>query len=518
MTPEQQAALRAARERLSKTQQSSQPSQLTATQRATLNAVRDRLARQRAAAPMTQMGESAGVIGGAVERPNVATMNPFAMSEAGIDVGTPASRRGTVRQVLQGLTLGAGEEAEAGLRALSPNVGYDEALKSIRSEMRAFEQAKPGAAAIAEGVGALMSPAALARLPQALRFGGTGTQAAAQAGVIGGAYGFAAGEGGVGERAEEALQVGIPSALFGAAAEKIAVPALDAATKRIFKKTEVAPSVSDLREAKNAAYAQVDSDRLIFAPNDLSELMQRASAQAARYDYVPGIDTALDAAKKIIERRQDAGLTLGQADNLRQSLFDRLGKASGGEKRAIGGIIDELDEMIDIKLAGDNSLQVARLANSRYKKAELLDQAFEAAKTQAAATGSGGNVQNLYRQAVNKILNSPNKVKFFSAEERQAMQDFVRGDFTQNVTRLIGKLSPSGNGLMMALNIGAVAADPAMLAATIAGGTSKAFADNRIQQQARQLVERMGTGRTMEDRLRATPLYPSIPSLLDAGE
>lgn len=518
MTPEQQAALRAARERLAQQQQAAPAPNLTASQRAALNAARERLARQRAAAPMTQMGESAGVIGGAVERPNVATMDPFAISTAGLDVGTPESKRGTVRQVVQGLTLGAGEEAEAALRALSPDIGYDEALQSIRGEMRAFEQAKPGAAAIAEGAGALMSPAALARLPQVLRFGGTGTQAATQAGVIGGAYGFAAGEGGAGERAEEALQVGIPSALFGAAAEKIAVPALDAATRRIFQKTEVAPSVSDLREAKNAAYAQVDNERIIFAPNDLSELMERASAQAAKYDYVPGIDTALDAAQKILARRQNTGLTLGQAENLRQSLFDRLSKASGGEKRAISGIIDELDEMVDTRLAGDNSLQVARLANSRYKKAEVLDQAFEAAKTQAAATGSGGNIQNLYRQAVTKILNSPRKVKFFSAEERQAMQNFVRGDFTQNVTRLIGKLSPSGNGLMMALNIGAVAADPTMLAATIAGGTSKAFADNRIQSQARQLVERMGTGRTMEDRLRATPLYPSIPSLLDAGE
>jgi hypothetical protein len=107
----------------------------------------------------------------------------------------------------------------------------------------------------------------------------------------------------------------------------------------------------------------------------------------------------------------------------------------------------------------------------------LLDEAFTKAERQTASTGSGGNTLNKYRQAVTQILSNPNKAKWFNDQEKAQMDAFISGGWGESVMRRIGKLSPSGNGLMLALNIGAIAADPTMMLVTAAGAGSKAVSD-----------------------------------------
>jgi len=123
----------------------------------------------------------------------------------------------------------------------------------------------------------------------------------------------------------------------------------------------------------------------------------------------------------------------------------------------------------------------------------LLDDAFNKADLQTSGSGSGGNIQNKFRQAVTRILGSKD-ARFFSKEEVSAMENFVRGSFDENTMRLIGKLSPSGNGLMAALNLGAVVTNPAMIGVTLAGVGAKAIADRRAIQGAGDLITMLGTG------------------------
>jgi len=74
------------------------------------------------------------------------------------------------------------------------------------------------------------------------------------------------------------------------------------------------------------------------------------------------------------------------------------------------------------------------------------------------------------------------------------MRQFVRGNVSENTLRLIGKLSPSGNGLMMALNIGAIAAEPMMAAATAAGAGAKALSEAAAMRGAEALKTMAATG------------------------
>ena len=75
------------------------------------------------------------------------------------------------------------------------------------------------------------------------------------------------------------------------------------------------------------------------------------------------------------------------------------------------------------------------------------------------------------------------------------MRRVVEGDLPQNVLRQIGKLSPTGNGLMTALNLGAVALEPTMLAVGATGMTAKAIADQTQRRRMEELRKLLATGK-----------------------
>jgi hypothetical protein len=62
------------------------------------------------------------------------------------------------------------------------------------------------------------------------------------------------------------------------------------------------------------------------------------------------------------------------------------------------------------------------------------------------------------------------------------MQAFVDGNIPESALRLIGRLSPSGNGLMAALNVAAIATNPALAAGTVAGVAARAGSEKMAAQ------------------------------------
>lgn len=495
---------------------------------AELNAAQKRLldlARQREASDMRQKSAmSAFAPAGQqvqmepVQAPQIAPETQFSpfgemMPPMGMDLTDPAKER----LALQGMSLGTADEIEAAARALGGE-DYGQALSAIRSDIERRRQENPVLTGAQEIAGALASPANIPRIP--IMAGRPALEATTRSGVAGGVYGFATGEDGFEERLESAGEVAVPAALFGLAAEKVVLPAASSAA-RVFGKDNKAPTLEELRAAKNEAYASVDSKQTVFNPNDIEVFSNRARSVINELDYIDEADPAVRAVLQMIDKRKGQDMTLGQMDSFRQALYRRKAGSRDDEKLMIQNVIDEMDELVVNKMGTDESLKTARFLNSQYKKAETLENAIEAAKTQAAATGSGGNVENLFRQSVNRILKNPKQMRFFSPSEREAMEQFVRGDLTQNTLRQIGKLSPTGNGLMMALNLGAVAYNPAMIAATVAGVGAKALADSRVRSEAQRVVDLMKGvpmgGRELRGQALAAP-SAVVPSLLDAGE
>lgn len=413
----------------------------------------------------------------------------------------PLSR---LRAFFQGATLNAGDELIGGARAIGEKLtGSDRPFMDIAQEstqqerdlLQQYQKEKPKEAIAAEMVGSMASPANLIPAPAAVARMGPIARAAVTAGAQGAIAGAAGAEGGLKERGQNAVKVAIPSALFGAGTQ-IGLQLVGKTGRRVanaFSRADETPSLDTLKTVKNVAYGAVDKAGVGFSKDDMADLYIKADDIAKSLDYVPETDSQTRAALKILESRAEKGATIGELDKVRQGLYKRYNATQGSEP-AIKGMIDQIDEMIANAPATDDLMKAARLANSRYKKAELLDEAFTRAQRQTAATGSGGNILNKYRQAVTSILNNPKEARWFTEPEIASMESFVKGSPGENVLRRIGKLSPSGNGLMMALNIGAIAAEPTMAAVTVAGAGAKALSDRSAMRGAEGLIHQVSTG------------------------
>jgi len=431
------------------------------------------------------------------------------------------SATGVPRSALQGMTFGFGDEIvgtmaggmqAAGnvIRGQPANIGGEmqRFTEQERQRIGQFRQEAPVTALGTEIAGAVASSIATPPV-RALQALAPVTRAAVTGGGTGALYGFGTGEGGVAERAQNAVEVGIPSALFGGALQgTIQVAGRNAPRiAALFKRSAERPSIETLRNTKNAAYDAVDQSGLRFDPADMDGLLVAARQAADDVNYVPDVDRNTFAAIRMIENNAGKERTIGQLDKLRQGLWSRF-DASGNEEVGIIGMIDAVDNMIASHPATDTLMTLAREANSRFKKAELLDLAMMTkAELQTASTGSGGNILNKYKQAITSILTNPNKAKWFNDAEKAQMEALVRGNTTENVMRQIGKLSPNGNGLMQALNLGAVAMNPAMLVVSAGSTAAKAIADNSGRRAVQGLL----------NTVSGVPLRPAVQVPFIAG-
>lgn len=142
------------------------------------------------------------------------------------------------RLVGQGLTLGYGDEIEAGIASVNPfdSRSYDQALSDTRTNIDAFRQMRPGLATALEIGGAVVptAAAALATLPAggsgaapiaagtAARIAPTLARTALTGAAEGGVYGFGTGEGGLGNRAVSAA-IDAPLGAVGGVGTNIAL-------------------------------------------------------------------------------------------------------------------------------------------------------------------------------------------------------------------------------------------------------------------------------------------------------
>lgn len=243
------------------------------------------------------------------------------------------------------------------------------------------------------------------------------------------------------------------------------------------------PAVETARQAKDASYKAFETagGQVKIPMGDIVKDVDLAiDADDLFIAYVPqggGSNQYIDEARKALIKHTGKDFNLAQLDKLRSALGD-VYRQSNFDPR-VEFIRDKLDDVIQnapVTASGNagDLLKTARQDFRRYKKIELFDELMSKAERNAAATGSGGNVVNKYRQAANQILNNRYKRNQFDKDELEMMQKFVEGSMPENALRLIGKLSPSGNGLMAALNVAAIANNPAMVLGTVTGVAAKA--------------------------------------------
>lgn len=311
-------------------------------------------------------------------------------------------------------------------------------------------------------------------------------------------YGAAAGAGSeaLGQIAEDTDVEGA-ARLVGALATPMVIGGATRALRSAIKAADERPSLDTFYDRKTAAYKAVDDSGVVVQPAAIDRIYAN-SVQAARStpNYVPQVDEATNSALALLDSiRGPQSMTISQLDKVRQQLNNLY--RSNRNQVSILDMVDSVDDAISgaLQSAGAGPLmEIARSANSAFKKVELLDMAMDTAKTGAAVSGSGGNVVNKYRQAVAAILRNPRQLSYFNSGEIEAMKRIARGNLPENVLRSIGKLSPTGGGLMKVINFAAIVHNPFLLAGSAVAAGSKKASEMLMERNLADLRQLFATG------------------------
>ena len=280
---------------------------------------------------------------------------------------------------------------------------------------------------------------------------------------------------------------------------------------RLGRKAPKPPTIDDLYAQKNAAYKAVDEAGVSYAPTAYDDMLIKTIRDVKGQNISPTRHAAAYSFLQDMAARRGKPMTLTELDQLRQEVRrDLITPSYGNPEKAADAhfgniILDNIDEMIATNKSGSKAIEAARAAHSTLRKSELLDEALIKAKRRAESTGSGGNINNAIRQNIRAILDNPRRAKAFTATERALMENLVKQGKMEDLLRLVGKLSPSGNGLMAALGIAGALYNPALGAASLAGLGAKTLADRGTLGKAANLQNVVARGTVV-------PPPPWLPS------
>ncbi len=449
-----------------------------------------------------------------------------------------SSTPGLVRSLNNGFLFNAagnldalGAAAETGIHNAfahatgQPDSGYGmgEAFNAVRgaeaNATNAFAQAHPVRNVAANIAGAVANPVnklAASYVGRAGSLGGAVARSAATGGGIGAAYGAGGTQPGqsVTQNAQQGAAIG---AATGAAAPVVARAAgavVGGASRALGRgQPNSQPVVDALRQAKTAAYQAVDDMGVAYSPDAAKSLASGITDELSAANISPARHPKAFSMLQDVQSRLNSGqpITLTDLDQLRQVVSRDVAGLRGPDnaaERFMGRkIISNIDEFVDSAgpeqmINGDaqdaaSAIAKARDLNARYRKVSTVQDAVDSAKLRAASTGSGGNANNAIRQNLRRFIDptSGKRIQNLTPDEQNALQTAVTGTQTQNLLRQVGKLSPEGNGLMMAGQLGAgLVSHGASVPVAIAGLVAKHIADASTQQNVSKLITLMAQG------------------------
>lgn len=296
------------------------------------------------------------------------------------------------------------------------------------------------------------------------------------------------------ENALTGAGLGAASGALGSVAGEVISRGLGKAAGAFNKQPKI-PSIDEINTAKTAAYKAADDAGVIFTPSAVDRVKERVIASLSNMGYDPALQPGASVAVKRIEDLAGQNVTFTGLDTLRKVASNGYVPGNKSNNKAVSEIVKAIDDLTANPQAADvltgnakdaaKAIVEARALAQTAAKAEQLDYAVQSAINRAASTGSGGNSDNAIRQNVRRLME---KGRSFTPDEQAAMQQVVAGTPAQNALRLAGKLSPSGNGLMLGLQAAAAGSTGgASLPLAVGGGAAKWAADRATQNSVDEL-------------------------------
>lgn len=384
----------------------------------------------------------------------------------------------------QGMTLGFGDELQAGLFAIPEAIGgaiqgqgfdigrgYSTALERVRGIDEASSSLNP----IANVAGNVVGNAILAGSAPSFSRGAAPTigsmaaRGAADGLIYGALTGFGTGEE-LGERIGQAASGGAIGAgmggIVGGVAGALANRGVAASTKE----------ASELIDEAGALYDAARDSNVIFPQTGVKNTADDIAARAISEGLDPDLHPRATAALKRLQDASSKNMTAQDAMTLRRVLGAAAGDITNPDQSRIAGIMTrEFDNFVTA------SIPETAAANALYntaKKTELIESTIQKARDMSSANFSASGFENALRQQFKNLLTSRSALRGFSDAEIAAIRKVAEGGPIENILRYVGKLAPTGvvGGGISAGAGWAMGGLPGAIALPAAGGIARAGA------------------------------------------
>ena len=290
-------------------------------------------------------------------------------------------------------------------------------------------------------------------------------------------------------------------------------------------KNASAPTTQSLKQEHTLAYNELDKGGFSIAANTVDDMIDSAITAARREGADPRLHDSFNSAVSKLEQFRGQRMKLSTFNELQKALSGMVDKKSPHVLTMLKSMDNSLQKLpaVGTQTKAAERLQNAKDLYKRTIKVETLERALKKAQERTAVSGSGGNKQNNFRRAIANSLNDKRVAGIWTDTERAAMERIISGNFSDNFMRLVGKMAPSGNGLMTYLNFtSAVAINPMLLGVSLGTAGVKALSDRKIDKvvkQLRDMVAGAGVPKEMITRDVVRELLGaqgSVPSVLGA--
>lgn len=430
--------------------------------------------------------------------PQMDVLQRYPMVDAAVSYFGGPQARADVNQAAVGMANSA--MANFGDEAVGAIDGPRAAMR-MRTDQADLARRNPALATTGEIAGALGTAAAagaglVGRTSSTL---GKVAAGALEGGIFGGLY--AAGGADKGQKVAE----GVQGAAGGAVAGGVATRALVGLERYLGLRAarRAAPAADDLKAASQQLYEAAAQSGVVYRPQAVQQAVDDIGAEMASNLIDPTLHPKASAVIKRLPELVSKPATLREVERYRQLAGQaaRDAQAGSADERLASMVVDALDEFtMDqgnmVATSGGAELQrEARRLWSQHMKDQRVSFAVEKAARRAASTGSGGNIEKAIRQNITAIRNNPKLMRGFTRDEIAAMDRIIEGGRFDNFMSLIGKLSPSGNGLMLALQTaGLVSTSGASVPLIALGAGAKKLADTATTRRVASLGAMIRSG------------------------
>jgi len=270
------------------------------------------------------------------------------------------------------------------------------------------------------------------------------------------------------------------------------------------------PSAAELKTAATNVYQSPGIKAIQIPPQDVANLAGGIENNLTSAGFRPTPGSAPGTLTEIKRMTPDPAVTAVGVDDLRAARralnmtakqLDQTFKPTP-DAAAATTAIREIDTFLD------NLAPSLKDANKNYaasKSSDLLDYRIGHAKHRAAKSGSGMNIENTFRQEVDKIPN-----RGLSPEQRALRDKIVEGTVTRNALRTAGKAGVDG-GLSLMMHLGAgIGSGGATAPITLGGTAARKLGEFLTRSQMKKLSESIRNDAPLAKMLSALPRKPNV--------